>query len=140
MRIIKSIIVIIIALCLISGIDRESENQLAAPEEAIIISDHSACEAAIAAREAENESLRLELAEANRSVDLILRIEFEIASGFFGDWAHICFNSGAIRINAAAAAGLSEGDDLGSALISDSAILKRIIDCRIIVENISASA
>lgn len=140
MRIFRSIIAIIIAIFLISNIDRESDNRLAASEEAVFISDHSACEAVIAAREAENESLRIELAEAQRSVDLILRIEIEVAPGFFGDWASICFRSAPIRINAAAAEGLIEGDDLGSSLISDSALLARIIDCRIIVERVSASA
>lgn len=140
MRIFRSIIAIAIAIFLISNIDRENDSRLAAPEEAVIISDHSACEAAIAAREAENEVLRIELAEACRSVDLILGIDIEIAPGIFGDWSIIHFRSGPIRINAAAAEGLSQGDDLSSNLISDSALLARIIDCRIIVESISASA
>lgn len=140
MRIFRRIIAIAIAIFFIFSIDRESDNRLAAPEEAVIISDHSACEAALAAREAENESLRIQLAEASRSVDLILRIDIEIAPGLFGDWSVIRFRSGPIRINAAAAQSLSEGDDLSSALISDSAILAHIIDCRIIVDSISASA
>lgn len=140
MRIFRSILAIIIAISLISSIDRESGNRLEASEEAIIISDHSACEAAIAAREAENDSLRIQLAEANRSVDLILRIDIEIAPGLFGDWSTIHFHSGSIRINAVAAEALSEGDELGSQLLSNSAILAHIIDCRIIIESISASA
>lgn len=140
MRIFRSIIAIAIAIFFFSNIDRESDNRLAAPEEAAIISDHSACEAIIAAREGEIDSLRSELAEAQRSVDLILRIDIEIAPGLFGDWSVIRFRSGAIRINAAAAEALSRGDDLCSQLLSDSAILARIIDCRIIVESISASA
>ena len=140
MRIFRSIIAIAIAIFFISNIDRESDNRLAAPEEAAIISDHSACESVIAAREAEIDHLRIQLAEAQRSADLILRIEIEIAPGMFGDWASICFRSAPIRISAAAAEDFSQGEELGSSLISDSAILERIIDCRIIIDSIAVQA
>ena len=140
MRIFRSILAIVVAVFLISSIDREDDNRLATSEEAVIISDHRVCEAIIAAREAENESLRIELAEASRSVDLVLRIDLRILSGVFGEWSVISFRSGAIRINAAAAAELSEGQDLSSVLLSDSVVISRIIDCRIIIDSIAISA
>ena len=141
MRIFRSIIAIAIALFLISNMDRESDNRLAAsPEEAILISDHSSCEAIIAAREEENQFLRHQLEEARRSFDLILRIELNFVPGLFGSNASVSFRSAAIRVSAAAAEGLRAGDDLSSAMINSSAILEQFVDCRIIIESISESA
>lgn len=140
MRIIRRIIAIIIAIILISRISGESNDRLAAPEQAIFGSDHSECAAVIAACEEENQILRRRLEEACRSAELILNIEFAFIPDLLDDVVLLRFQSAPIRINAAAAEGLSAGDDLSADSGGSRSILEQIIDCRIVIADISIDA
>lgn len=128
MKIIRNIITISLALCLLSNINRKAESAHAA-EENIHICSHSACEAEIAILEAELEAAQL-------SCSLILQIELEAIPGLLGDWARISFQSIPIEINAAAAEHLRIGEDLCRDSDSGEGLMDRIIDCRIIIADI----
>lgn len=130
MRILKGIFVIILAGCILSGLGDKTDNRLAAPEETVTITDHSACEARISAVNAENQSLRQELAEARQSYELILQVEIEFVPGLFGDWAVVRFQTTPIPVSAAAVQNIREGENLCAG--SSSAV----VDCRIIVADI----
>lgn len=138
MRIIRNMVLAIIVVLAFTGIDRTAGNQPITPEDEIIVSDHSVCETIIDDQQQQIDALRNEVQELRRSADLVLRIEIEVIPGVFGDWSVIRFHSGAIRISQAVADTLTIGEEIDSIPISESAILGRIIGCRIIVESIDA--
>lgn len=132
MKIIRNIIVIILAWSLISNWSAGSEQGAAAAESIIHSCDHSGCEETIA-------TLEQELAQARACCSVILRVEIEIVPGILGDWAVMSFNSQAIRINRAACENLAVGMDISESIAGEESWLSHIIDCRIIVADIVES-
>lgn len=132
MKIIRNIIVIILAWSLISGWSAGTDQSAAAAESILHSCDHTGCEETIT-------KLEQELAQAQACRNVILRVEIEIVPGILGDWAVLSFNSQAIRINRAACEGLEIGMDLSESITGEESWLSRIVDCRIIVADIAES-
>lgn len=129
MKIIRNIIVIILAWSLIANANLGADQGSAASDYAAHSCDHSGCEERIA-------NLENELAQAQQCCTVILRVELELVPGILGDWAVIRFNSRAIEVGRTACEGLEIGMDISQSIAEESDWLEHIIDCRIIIADI----
>lgn len=129
MKIIRNIIVIILACSLLSGMNAETTQEAVMAESTVHCCDHSECEERIA-------NLENELVQAQACCSVILWVEVSILD----DWAIIDFSSGAIRMNQAACESLEIGMDISQNVREELSWLSRIVDCRIIVADIVAEA
>lgn len=132
MKILRNFLVILLALFLLNGGGRDGDSRLAAASEnANHVCDHSACAEEVAL-------LELELKEAKRSSILVLRVELELLPGLLGDWARLDFHSAPLEISGSMADGLCVGQDLCQS--QEERFIDRLLGCRIIVEELIASA